>query len=148
MFEELGLGAARILFLKLEPLLRLRFPRRSKQKASNWLAKTWAGVQREAKIDIDLRQMRSAYINSADELGLSDNEILEMTQHMSESVVKRHYIMFKDKRGARNAQAHSQMLDALRLAERELPDSRSNNNAGEGIRTLDLHLGRVGVEGR
>lgn len=90
------------------------FPRRSKQKASNWLAKTWAGVQNEANVDIDLRQMRSAYINSADDLGLSDKEILEMTQHMSESVVKRHYSMFKDKRGAKNAQVHSQMLQAMR----------------------------------
>lgn len=90
------------------------FPRRSKQKASNWLAKTWAAIQKEAKVDIDLRQMRSAFINAADDMGFDEREIMEMTQHMSPSVLKRHYRMFKDKRGAQNARHQADGFKLLR----------------------------------
>lgn len=103
------------------------FPRRGKQKASNWLSKTWKYVQIRAKVDVDLRQFRSGYINAADELGLSDQQIADMTGHASLTTIRRHYKVVIEKRAAQNARRHATMLTAMKSAN----DSDALNTASE-----------------
>lgn len=67
------------------------FPRRANQKPSNWLAKTWTCVRAKAGVDIDLRQLRSGYINAADDAGIGDQELANTTGHLSVQTIRRNY---------------------------------------------------------
>jgi integrase len=77
--------------------------RKTKQKASNWLSKTWKYVEQRAGVDIDLCQFRSGLINTADDAGLSKQEMMDVTQHMSPATVDRHYRVVREKRAGENA---------------------------------------------
>jgi integrase len=90
------------------------FPRRANQKASNWLAKTWDSVRNRSGVDIELRQFRSGYINLADELGMNDNEIAEVTQHASTQTIRRYYRKLNQKRARTNANRIGEHLQQIR----------------------------------
>jgi len=90
------------------------FPRRANQKASNWLAKTWNAVRKRADVDIQLRDFRSGFINVADDLGMSEQQVAELTQHASLQTVRRHYRAVKDKRAGSNAVVVSNRLGQFR----------------------------------
>jgi integrase len=90
------------------------FPRRTRQKPSNWLAKTWNSIRRRAKVDIELRQFRSGYINLADDLGMTENLIAEITQHASPETVRRHYLAIKPKRASANANRVASRIEQFR----------------------------------
>lgn len=79
------------------------FPRRSHQRASNWLAKTWKSVRKRAGLDIELRQFRSGYINVADDAGMSLEQIAGITRHASVQTIRRHYLVVEEKRARDNA---------------------------------------------
>jgi integrase len=90
------------------------FPRRNEQKASNWLAKTWASVRRRAGLDIELRQFRSGYINVADDAGMTLDQIAGITQHASVRTVKRHYLVVEEKRAHANANKVAERIQQFR----------------------------------
>ena len=90
------------------------FPRRRGRKASNWLAKTWNSVRRRAAVDLELRHFRSGYINLADDAGISEQQISEITQHASPETVRRHYRVIKQKRAGINATRVGEWLQQFR----------------------------------
>ena len=93
------------------------FPRASGEKASQWLAKTWAAVKAATGLDIDLRQMRSGYINAADDAGLTFKQIAEMTGHASEATIKRHYHEVEMKRAAKNAARNMDLIESSKVVD-------------------------------
>jgi integrase len=90
------------------------FPRRKAQKASNWLAKTWNSVRKRAGVDLELRHFRSGYINLADDAGVPENQIPDITQHASPETVRRHYRVIKQKRASKNANSVAEWLQQYR----------------------------------
>ncbi|WP_158281993.1 MULTISPECIES: integrase family protein [unclassified Azospirillum] len=88
------------------------FPRRGRCTASNWLAKTWATVQRVANVDLDLRHLRSGYINLAFKSGLSVDHVKEMTKHASSQTIERHYLVAIDERAAEHSNVVSGLIKA------------------------------------
>jgi integrase len=90
------------------------FPRRRNAKASNWLAKTWNSVRKRAKVDLELRHFRSGYINVADDAGMAEHQIAEITQHASLQTVQRHYKVIRQKRAGTNANTVSEWMDQFR----------------------------------
>jgi integrase len=90
------------------------FPRRANQKASNWLAKTWNCVRERARVDLQLRDFRSGFINVADDSGMSEQQVAELTQHASLQTIRRHYRAVKDKRASSNAAIVSNRLRQFR----------------------------------
>jgi integrase len=90
------------------------FPRRANQKASNWLAKTWDAVRKRAGVDLQLRDFRSGFINVADDIGMSEQQVAELTQHASLQTIRRHYRILKDKRASSNAAIVSNRLRQFR----------------------------------
>jgi len=90
------------------------FPRRKAQKASNWLAKTWNSVRKRAGVDLELRHFRSGYINLADDAGVQENQIPDITQHASPETVRRHYRVIKQKRASKNANSVAEWLQQYR----------------------------------
>ena len=80
------------------------FPRRNQQqKASNWLAATWRSIRKRTGLEIDLGQFRSGYINVADDVGMTLDQIAGITGHASVRTVKRHYLIVEEKRARDNA---------------------------------------------
>jgi integrase len=92
------------------------FPRRARQKASNWLAKTWDAVRKRAGVDLQLRDFRSGFINVADDAGMSEQQVAELTQHASLQTIRRHYRSVKDKRASANAAVVSNRIGQFRRA--------------------------------
>jgi integrase len=90
------------------------FPRRSRQKASNWLAKTWRSVRKRTGLDIELRQFRSGYINVADDAGMTLDQIAGITGHASVRTVKRHYLVVEEKRAHDNANKVAERIQHFR----------------------------------
>ena len=90
------------------------FPRRNAKKASNWLAKTWNSLRKRAGVDLELRHFRSGYINLADDTGMTDNQIIEITQHASPQTVRRHYRVIKQKRASKNANSVAEWIQQFR----------------------------------
>jgi integrase len=90
------------------------FPRRRAQKASNWLAKTWHSVRKRAGVDLELRHFRSGYINLADDAGVPEHQIPDITQHASPQTVRRHYRVIKQKRASKNANSVAEWLQQFR----------------------------------
>jgi integrase len=90
------------------------FPRRTKGSLSNWLAKTWKAITKRAGVDIDMRQLRSGYINAADDLGYTKEQVAALTGHMSLTTIDRHYRVIDHKRAAVNAAHHVEVLAGLR----------------------------------
>jgi integrase len=90
------------------------FPRRSKQKASGWLAKTWDSIKKRAGVDIDLRQLRSGLINALDDAGLTPKEVAGVTQHMSVATVQRYYRVIEQKRALVDAGRAATLIDGFR----------------------------------
>jgi integrase len=90
------------------------FPRRSKQKASNWLAKTWNSVRKRAGLDIELAQFRSGFINTADDLGLTLDQIAGITRHASVQTIRRHYLIVEEKRARDNANKVAERIEKFR----------------------------------
>lgn len=90
------------------------FPRRAAQKASNWLAKTWASVRKRAAMDLELRHFRSGFINVADDAGFNEQQIAELTQHASPRTIGRHYRVVKQKRAGGNAIAVGERIRQFR----------------------------------
>lgn len=106
---------------RADALYRLRradtdfvFPRRSKQKASNWLAKTWSSVKARANVDIDLRQMRSGFINAADDAGMTEQQVAGITQHASLATIRRHYRVVNQKRAQADAGTVVEFIHSFR----------------------------------
>ena len=89
------------------------FPRRSNQKASNWLAKTWNSVRKRASADIELRQFRSGYINVADDAGMTLDQIAGITRHASLQTVRRHYLVVEEKRAPENAKKVAERIQSF-----------------------------------
>jgi integrase len=79
------------------------FPRRGKQKASRWLARTWKAICRRAGVKIDLRHLRSGLINALDDEGLTQKEVAGVTQHMSLDTINRHYRAIEQKKALKDA---------------------------------------------
>jgi integrase len=90
------------------------FPRRSKQRASNWLEKTWRSIRRRTGLDIELRQFRSGYINVADDAGMNLDQIAAITGHASVQTVKRHYLIVEEKRARDNADKVAERIQQFR----------------------------------
>jgi integrase len=90
------------------------FPRRSKQKASNWLAKTWRSIRKRAGVNIELRQFRSGYINVADDAGMSLEQIAGITRHASVKTIRRHYLVIEEKRARDNANKVAERIEQFR----------------------------------
>jgi integrase len=90
------------------------FPRRGNQKASNWLAKTWNSIRKRARFDIELRQFRSGFINTADDLGLSIDQIAGITRHASVQTIRRHYLIVEEKRARDNANRVAERIQQFR----------------------------------
>jgi integrase len=90
------------------------FPRRSPTKASNWLAKTWNSVRKRAGIDLELRHFRSGYINVADDAGMIEQQVAEITQHASLQTIRRHYRVIKQKRAGVNANTVAERIQQFR----------------------------------
>jgi integrase len=90
------------------------FPRGSKQKASNWLAKTWRSIRKRAGVDIELRQFRSGYINVADDAGMSLEQIAGITRHASVRTIRRHYFVVEEKRARANADKVAERIQSFR----------------------------------
>jgi integrase len=89
------------------------FPRRSNQKASNWLAKTWNSVRKHAGLNIQLRQFRSGFINVADDAGLSLEQIAAITGHASLQTIRRHYLLIERGRARRNADSVAERIQSF-----------------------------------
>ena len=90
------------------------FPRRTGQRASNWLAKTWRSIRRRTGLDIELRQFRSGYINVADDAGMTLDQIAGITGHASIRTVKRHYLVVEEKRAHDNANKVAERIQHFR----------------------------------
>jgi len=90
------------------------FPRRNAKKASNWLAKTWKSVRKRAGVDLELRHFRSGYINVADDTGMSEQQVAEVTQHASLQTIRRHYRVIKQKRAGVAANTVAQHIEGSR----------------------------------
>jgi hypothetical protein len=92
------------------------FPRRGNQTASNWLAKSWQCIVKRAGIKLDLRQLRSGFINAADDAGFTKDQVAGMTQHMSLATIDRHYRVVDLKRAQSNAIAYAKVIENFRQA--------------------------------
>jgi integrase len=90
------------------------FPRRSRQKASNWLAKTWTSIRNRAGLDIELRQFRSGYINVADDAGMTLEQIAAITGHASLQTIRRHYLLIERGRARHNADKVAERIERFR----------------------------------
>lgn len=90
------------------------FPRRNPKKASNWLAKTWNSVRKRAGVDLELRHFRSGYINVADDAGMAEQQVAEITQHASLQTIRRHYRVIKQKRAGVNANTVAERIRRFR----------------------------------
>jgi integrase len=90
------------------------FPRRSRQKASSWLAKTWNSVRKRAGVTLELRQFRSGFINTADDVGLTLDEIAKVTRHASVQTIGRHYLVIEEKRARKNANKVAERIEQFR----------------------------------
>jgi integrase len=90
------------------------FPRRGREKASLWLAKTWRSIRKRTGLDIELRQFRSGFINVADDAGMTLDQIAGITGHASVRTVKRHYLIVEEKRARDNANKVAVRLQQFR----------------------------------
>jgi integrase len=90
------------------------FPRRSGQKASNWLARTWTSVRKRAGLNIELTQFRSGYINVADDARMTLEQIAGITGHASLQTVRRHYLVVEEKRAHDHANKVAERIEQFR----------------------------------
>ena len=66
-------------------------------------------------VDLELRHFRSGFINVADDAGLDEDKIAELTQHASLRTIRRHYRVVKEKRAGKNALAVGERIRQFRL---------------------------------
>jgi integrase len=90
------------------------FPRRGKQRASAWLARTWEAICKRAGVKLNLRHLRSGLINTLDDAGFTPKEVAGVTQHMSLDTVNRHYRAIEQKKGTIDAGRAATLIASFR----------------------------------